>query len=156
MIPLTVSNSVLLKGGIHCGTGSLQLHNLVVGGVYAGRACELRHCTIPGLVNIQITASPNILVDCIIGEVRSRRLPNKLDYCNVFRRYQDLARPGKNCMSVDPQFVNPKGHDYRLGPKSPCRGKASDGGDMGVQYTPEMLDMLKLAFQLRAAGVIKF
>ena len=48
------------------------------------------------------------------------------------------------------------GFNYRLGPKSPCRGKASDGGDLGVRYTPEMLEMLKLAFALRARGIIKF
>ncbi len=41
-------------------------------------------------------------------------------------------------------------------PVGSCRGKASDGGDLGVRYTPEMLDMLKLAFELRQRGIIKF
>ena len=36
------------------------------------------------------------------------------------------------------------------------RGKASDGGDLGVRYTPEMIEMCKLAFALRARGIIKF
>jgi len=36
------------------------------------------------------------------------------------------------------------------------RGKASDGGDIGCRYTPEMLEMLRLALELRRKGVIKF
>ena len=94
-------------------------------------------------------------MDSIVGVVRGNELA-RIDHCNVFGGYEVMARPGKSCISVDPQFVNPKGHDYRLGPKSPCRGKASDGGDLGCQYTPEMLEMLKLAFALRAKGIIKF
>jgi hypothetical protein len=46
--------------------------------------------------------------------------------------------------------------DYRLMPTSPCVGKASDRGDVGCRYTPEMVEMLKLAFALRAQGIIKF
>ncbi|HLA84429.1 MAG TPA: hypothetical protein VJL29_06520, partial [Thermoguttaceae bacterium] len=63
---------------------------------------------------------------------------------------------GKGCFAADPQFVNPKAFDYRLKPTSPCRGKASDGGDVGCRYTPEMLEMLKLALDLRARGIIDF
>ncbi|MBL7223945.1 MAG: hypothetical protein ISS72_08830, partial [Candidatus Brocadiae bacterium] len=46
--------------------------------------------------------------------------------------------------------------DYRLKPTSPCRKRASDGGDIGCQFTPEMLEMLKLAHELRKKGIIKF
>ena len=94
-------------------------------------------------------------MDSIINTVKVESVA-RIDYCNVFGNYQTMAKPGKNCISVDPQFVNAKGHDYRLGPKSPCRGKASDGGDLGVRYTPERIDMYKLAFALRARGIIKF
>jgi len=38
----------------------------------------------------------------------------------------------------------------------PCRGKASDGGDLGCRFTPEMLEMLKKALELRRKGIIKF
>ena len=37
--------------------------------------------------------------------------------------------------------------------KSPCRGKASDGGELGLRYTPEMR---KIALNLRRQGIIKF
>jgi len=53
-------------------------------------------------------------------------------------------------------FRDPAKFDYRLRSKSPCRKRASDGGDIGCRYTPEMLEMLELAFELRKKGVIKF
>jgi hypothetical protein len=41
-------------------------------------------------------------------------------------------------------------------PTIPCVRNASEGGDLGCRFTPEMLEMLKLALELRAKGVIKF
>ena len=61
----------------------------------------------------------------------------------------------KNCMSAVVEFRNPKALDYRLPPNSPCRGKASDKGDIGVRYTPDMLEMSKAAAALVAKGLIK-
>jgi len=34
--------------------------------------------------------------------------------------------------------------------------EALDGGDIGCRYTPEMLETLRLALDLRRKGVIKF
>ena len=36
------------------------------------------------------------------------------------------------------------------------KGWASDGGDVGCRYTPEKIEMLKLALDLRARGIIDF
>lgn len=109
------------------------------------------------MTTARLAGGTNVLVDCIIGQVESTNAHTRIEHCNVFGGgYKVLAKPGKGCISVDPQFVNPKGFDYRLGPKSPCRGKASDGGDLGCHYTPEMVEMLKLAFALRQRGIIKF
>ena len=36
------------------------------------------------------------------------------------------------------------------------QGWASDGGDVGSRYTPEMTEMIQLALELRKRGVIKF
>ena len=36
------------------------------------------------------------------------------------------------------------------------RDKASDGGDIGCRYTPQMIEMCKIALELRAKGIIKF
>ena len=37
-----------------------------------------------------------------------------------------------------------------------CRKKASDGGDIGCRYTPEMMEVLEKALELRKKGIIKF
>ncbi|MFH1921678.1 MAG: hypothetical protein ABIP48_17575 [Planctomycetota bacterium] len=34
--------------------------------------------------------------------------------------------------------------------------KASDGGDVGCRYTPEMIELCQKALELRAKGIIKF
>ncbi len=157
---MTMNNSVLLKeatgGAIFVrGRSALKLDNVVAPSMNVN-AYRVKHCTIPGFVSAG-GGSPSKAANSIIGRVNASGSPSQIDYCNVFPGgYAGMAKPGKNCISVDPQFVNPKGFDYRLGPKSPCRGKASDGGDLGVRYTPEMLEMLKLAFALRQQGIIKF
>jgi len=53
-------------------------------------------------------------------------------------------------------FRDPGNLDYRLMPGSPCIGKASDGGDIGVRYTPEMIEMINVALELRRRGIINF
>ena len=40
--------------------------------------------------------------------------------------------------------------------KPPFAGKASDDWDIGVRYTPEMIEILKKALELRKKGIIKF
>jgi len=70
--------------------------------------------------------------------------------------FLDLAKPGKRCLTADPQLRDPDNFDYRLKPTSPCRGKASDGGDIGCRYTPEMIEVLEKALELRKKGIIKF
>ena len=59
-------------------------------------------------------------------------------------------------MAADPQLRAPEIPDFRLKPTSPRRKRASDGGDIGCRFTPEMLEMLKLAHELRRKGIIKF
>jgi hypothetical protein len=36
------------------------------------------------------------------------------------------------------------------------RKKASDGGEIGCRYTPEMMEVLEKALELRKKGIIKF
>jgi parallel beta-helix repeat protein len=42
--------------------------------------------------------------------------------------------PGEGNINSDPQFIAPENRDFRLGPESPARGAASDGGEMGVNF----------------------
>jgi hypothetical protein len=53
-------------------------------------------------------------------------------------------------------FRDPSNLDYRLMPGSPSIGRASDGGDIGCRYTPEIVELVKVALELRRRGVIKF
>ena len=66
------------------------------------------------------------------------------------------AKLGRGCFSADPLFANPRDSDYRLMPRSPCRNKADDGGDVGCRVTPKMVEMLKVVFELRKKGAIEF
>ncbi len=128
-------------------------------------ALTLEHCTLAfpneifGGKRINLRGTPNIVRDCILGRIGAQEANTLIEYCDVFDKpplFFDEARPGVGCFQANPQFVNPEQLDYRLLPTSPCIGKASDGGDIGVRYTPEMIQMLQLAFELRAKGVIKF
>jgi len=98
------------------------------------------------------------LVDSILLEVRSGAPDTKVENCDVYGRepFWDLAKPGKGCFRADPQFRDPANLDFRLKPTSPCRKRASDGGDLGCRYTPEMLEMIKLALELRRRNIISF
>lgn len=60
------------------------------------------------------------------------RFPTFWDYRETIRS-QD-----QHSFSADPLFVSttPEREDFHLQPNSPCRGKASDGGDMGVAWGP--------------------
>jgi len=119
-------------------------------------ACSVEQCTIPGWV--KFSAEPNVVVDSLVSRVSSARQATRIEFCCLFgpKPLGELAQAGKRCLKAAPQFVDAKIGDYRLKPTSPCRKRASDGGDIGCRFTPEMLEMLKLAHELRKKGIIKF
>ncbi len=130
---------------------------LITGAIRVSAPCEFRCCTL--CETFEPKGEPNLLADCIVHSVSSPQKATELDCC----AFSDSRSPpvgrvriGENCFPANPGFVNPDNFDYRLMPRSPCRGKASDGGDLGVRYTPQMAAMLKLAFELRSRGIIKF
>jgi len=120
------------------------------------KRCRLQSCTITGAVFLK--GEPSTLTDCILASVESPMDDNQIEHCNVFGTtpFIDRAKPGKGCFRGDPQFANKKGYDLRLLPGSPCLKKASDGGDVGFHYTPELMEMLKLVMQLRQKGLVDF
>ena len=117
----------------------------------------LRLCTISGVLGFQF--NPVAVVDSIVAKVGGGGpKSHQLQYCDLVAGKPKSGGPklGTGCFSADPQFVNPRDLDYRLRKTSPCRGRASDRGDMGCRFTPEMLEMVKLAHELRKKGIIKF
>ncbi|NQT88073.1 hypothetical protein HQ560_15005 [bacterium] len=83
--------------------------------------------------------------------------PANVHHSDVFDKgFLLLAKQGEGCFKAAPQFNDPKEFDFGLKKTSPCIGKATDGANLGVRYTPEMLEMLQKALELRKKGIIKF
>ncbi|MDP6544859.1 MAG: hypothetical protein QGH60_12765 [Phycisphaerae bacterium] len=115
-----------------------------------------RHCTIVGKVDLSGTN----VIDSIILNVRihSNQIIRR---CNIYGETpKDIKSTTKvifkECFVKDPMFVNPKKLDYSLKSRSPCRRKATDGEDIGVQFTPKMIEIRKKAFELLAKKIIRF
>jgi len=157
-----INVALVVRDSLWLGTYGSRCHHLewenvlVLSGFPMGGRSNLRSCTLCG--PLRMAGARGTLVDCIVLSVDCAEPGASIDHCDVYGKtpFIELARPGKGCFSQDPQFVNPKALDYRLLPSSPCVGKASDGGDLGCRYTPEMIEMLTLALQLRQQGIIKF
>jgi len=142
-----------------CSEGEFVAWNSAIAAHVLSRSssCVLRSCTVRG--SVSLSPGHNVVVDCIVGGVVPHNKATALvEHTDAFgaRGFIALPKVGRGCFSKDPQFRDPKNFDYRLKKTSPCRGKASDGGDIGCRYTPEMLEMLKLAQELRKKGIIKF
>jgi hypothetical protein len=136
----------------------LRLENVVlVGSWQLGPQSVMRSCTLTGPLKLS-GGAPKEIVDCVFASVESDNAGHVIEFCNVHGNppFIDQAKPGKGCFRADPQFVDPGNLDYRLRPTSPCRGRASDGGDIGCRYTPEMIELCKQALELRRRGIINF
>lgn len=136
-----------------------RIENTILGfspGFNAGGRVELYTCTILPL--LLLPGDANVVVDCIVHSIQSPKDGNRIEHCNAWSEpaFLDHAKPGKGCFSAAPNFANPSNFDYRLMPTSPSIGKASDGGDIGCRYTPEMIEMCQKALELRARGIITF
>ncbi|MHC4402715.1 MAG: protein kinase domain-containing protein [Planctomycetota bacterium] len=139
---------------------SLDVTNsLVTGRIYGNGRKRIRECTVFGSVG---GAEPGygglFLRNSICGSVHFlQEGADTVGSCNLFSQSQPLTgAEATNWFSAPPQFRDPANLDYRLMPTSPCIGKALDGGDIGCRFTPEMIEMCKIALELRAKGIIKF
>jgi hypothetical protein len=136
--------------------GGDTLVNCALNGLMAGNPATVRACTV--VHSILLQGGPHTISDSIVGAIQSQQPGTRIDHCDVFRSpgYADFARPGPGCFAKDPLFLNPTAFDFRLRVASPCRKQASDGGDLGCRYTPQMLELLKKALELRERGLFRF
>ena len=148
-----VRNSFLLRK-VHM-NGNTYLNNVFVGDKVYVQTAKLKSCTLAD--GIRCEKGPLTILDSIASYVEAKQKGARIEYCNVYGKgYLLLAKGGKGCISKDPQFRDPKEFDYHLKLDSPCRKKASDGGDMGFRQTKAMLAILKKALEFRRKGIIKF
>jgi len=155
--PIAVQDSFWF-GRPDYGDRGANYRNVVIGSNFEIRSpCELRACTITG--PLRMTGQPNVLVDCILPTVEATQPDTRIEFCDVYGKepsYIDHARAGKGCFNAPPQPTNPAVFDFRPAPRSPLLQAASDGGALGCRYTPEMIEVLKVALTLRSNGSVKF
>ncbi len=150
---VSVRNSFLLRK-VHT-KGNTDLKNVFVGDKVYVQTAKLQSCTLAD--GIRCERGPLTMLDSIASFIEAKQKGARIEYCNVFGKgCLLLAKAGKGSFSKDPGFRNPKEFDYHLKLDSPCRKKASNGGDLGFRQTPAMLEILKKALELRKEGVIEF
>ena len=149
---LDAADSILLAG---VGGTVTAFRNCLLPGIDAANVrTELHCCTVAGQASVGKNA---VFTDCLVRVINNpMRVEFRIENCDVFGQRPPTHQGAVSCFSADPQFLDPANLDYRLAPTSPCKGKASDGGDLGVRYTPEMIEMVQIALELRAQGVIDF
>ncbi|MFH1922862.1 MAG: hypothetical protein ABIP48_23610, partial [Planctomycetota bacterium] len=154
--PVVIRNSIWVAQKLFIkGTGEARLENVVAPAMRHTPRIYMQFCAIPG--QLESDSGDFVVRDSILGSVVSRGLAGTIEHCDVVSgKFVENAKPGSNCLRGSPGFVDPGNLDYRLAPTSVCHGKASDGGDIGCRYTPEMIQMCEKALELRAKGIIKF
>ncbi len=108
----------------------------------------IKQCTVHGntLDGMYIHTSDTTVQDCIITSNGGYGIDSygtvavSTDYNDVWSNtsgsYDDTTKisVGAHSFSSDPKFVNSGSGDFHLQGTSPCKSKASDGGDMGYRY----------------------
>lgn len=133
--------------------GRVVLRNCLMLGdtLHADRACELRHCTLGK--DLTLVNPSSVVVDCIVRNVALQQGGHRVENCIVAGA---VPQGSTNCVNATPRFRDPMSFDFSLMPNSPGVKKASDGGDVGCEYSQEMIDLCKQAIELRKQFTIKF
>jgi hypothetical protein len=135
-------------------SGRAQLENVMARTILVKNGpCSAINCTVSE--DIEFYGPDSVLEHSIVRSASANQAC-RIERSNVFGRYLNEAQAGEGCLSIEPGFVNLAEFDLRLGPKSACRGKAADGGDLGARLSAETLEVLRVAAELRKRGVIRF
>jgi hypothetical protein len=121
---------------------------------FTGSVCEVHQCTVLGHLHL---GHHSVITDSMVLDLELDGQTDHADHCNAQIRMHNPKEPVPavtGCVSLPARFRRPAALDYRLAAESASRGRASDAGDMGVRYTPDMLEMSKAVAALVAEGVI--
>ncbi|MGQ9576273.1 MAG: hypothetical protein ACUVUC_13240, partial [Thermoguttaceae bacterium] len=156
-LPIVELSDSVIFGGFNGEGVSMTFSNCIWpnGGISLHDVCIFRRCIIG--TQLLLNNQGHVTVDCIVRDIVTdpNSTGNVIKNCATFGQ----GRPpegSENSFLTNPRFLDPANLDYRLAPNSPCKGKASDGGDIGCRYTPEMIELCKVALELRRRGIIKF
>ena len=120
--------------------------------MHVAKACELRGCTVGQ--KLSLIQPPSLVLDCIVDQMEVPGPGHRIDHCIL------AAAPppdgSTNCATATPLFHDLADLDFSLLPNSPGVKQASDGGDLGCRYTPELTELRKQAVELRKQKVISF
>jgi serine/threonine protein kinase len=133
--------------------GRVVFRNCLILGdaMHADRPCELRHSTIAN--DLTLVNPPSVVLDCIVGKIHVGRGGHRIENCILGA---PPPQESTNCVVAAPRFRDAMDFDFSLLPNSPGAKKASDGGDVGCRYTPEMVELCEQAVELRKQIAIKF
>jgi len=149
--------SLFLAGRLRAEPGKFRAENLLlVDGADLNSPADLRLCTV--LAPLALRDGPNTLLDCILSNVDSAKPNTQMAHSLLFSAATLGAWPRLDRTSSygNPQFTDARSFDYRLRPNSPGRNAASDRGELGCRFSAAMLDLLKLALDLRSKGTLAF
>jgi len=157
--PVFLRDSLLLGSGDQMFDAPAELSNCIVTTSVGTGAASLDLRFVQCTIRDPLRCPDGTLVkNSILGESLRSGPNTRVEYCCLAGDPPliDDVRAGPGCIRANPMFRDPGNLDYRLMPGSPCIGKASDGGDIGVRYTPEMIEMINVALELRRRGIINF
>lgn len=153
-----IRSSLLLSGVELSGEATMEVGNALLGGPVAEIRCpaSFSQCILLAPVNLH-RASSSITDSVVCAELKALEAGTRIEHCNVASsKFVDFAKPGPDCFSADPQFMDSKNLNFRFLPTSPCLRRAADGQDLGVRWNPDMQDLLRQAIALRQQGLIRF
>lgn len=153
---VTMRNCMWLNGEPESSNLSIRFENCLLPSFKAGAPAEFDRCTVLG--NLTFPNTGGSVLNSIIGRITVTGAEVKIGFCNLVNKKATAgsAKPDKTCFSVDPKFRNPANFDYRLKPSSLCRRKGEGGKGVGCTYTPEMIQILRKALELRRNRLIRF
>ena len=158
--PATLNECIFLSNFTETQPGLKAENCLFLG--HAGNCCriekpgELHFCTISLDGPLTLGQPSSVVHNSVLATAVSEKPGHRLINCLLHTAANPEIMTLENVKVATVAFRNPANLDYRLVPGSPGTGMAIDGGDIGVRYTPEMIELCRIALELRAKGVIKF